>query len=159
MAGYLDNYGVDDARRGKLIKQIAIGTLAVAVAGLGLWLFFRNYGERKVAHHFLDALRSKDYQSAYSLWGCTPATPCRDYDFKRFMDDWGPSGIYAKASEGRYSIEDACGPGVVFTLEVPGTESLGIYVNRQDRTISYAPWPRCPGRHLHLWEFIKSRFS
>lgn len=158
MAGFLDEYGVQDERRNRIIKRIALVTLAVGVTTLLLWLFLRNYQERQIANRFLDAVHAKDYQKAYELWGCTAANPCRDYDFKRFMEDWGEQGVYARAAS-KYSIEDACGPGVVFTLEVPGAEAVGIYVNRADKTIGYAPWPRCPGRHLHLWEFIKSRFS
>lgn len=160
MAGYLEEYGVQDERRGRIIKRIAIIGVCSVVAGLLLFLFFRNFGERRVANAFLDSVKSKDYQKAYRLWGCTPQTPCRDYRFEKFLEDWGPNGVYKRVSEARYSIEDTCGPGVVFTLEIPGNEeAVGIYVSRTDRTISYAPWPRCPGRHLHLWEFIKSRFA
>jgi hypothetical protein len=159
MAGYLDTYGVSDARRIKLIKRFAIGAVSAAVIGLLLFLFLRNFSERRIANRFLDAVKSGQYQRAYETWGCTAANPCRDYKFEKFMEDWGPSGIYAKVKEGKYTIEDACGPGVVFTLELPGNEPVGIYVKRDDKTMSYAPWPRCPGRHLHLWEFIKSRFS
>jgi len=159
MADYLEGYGVEDARRGKLIKQIVIGTISAAALGLLLFLFFRNFSERRVANRFLDSVKARDYQAAYATWGCTPSTPCRDYNYQKFMEDWGPTGVYAKISEGRYSIEDACGGGVVFTLEMPGVEPLGIYVNRTDKSISYAPWPRCPGRHLHLWEFIKKQFG
>lgn len=159
MAGYLEGYGVEDARRGRILKKVALITVVSAVVALILWLFFQNFQERRIADAFLDAVKARDYQKAYTLWGCTPANPCRDYNFQRFMDDWGPKGVYAAASSGRYSIEDACGPGVVFTLELPGAEPVGIYVNRADRTMSYAPWPRCPGRHWHLWEFLKSRFA
>lgn len=159
MPGYLEGYGVEEARRGQLIKRIIIGTASAAVLGLLLFLFFRNFSERRVANSFLNAVKARDYQKAYATWGCTAATPCRDYKFEKFMEDWGPNGVYAKANDAHYSIEDACGGGVVFTLEMPGVEPLGIYVNRQDRTVSYAPWPRCPGRHLHLWEFIKKQFG
>jgi hypothetical protein len=159
MAGYLEDYGVQDAQRAKIVKRTLIVGFFTILLGLILFFFFRNFPERRVANEFLDAIRAKDYQRGYTLWGCTPSTPCRDYSLQRFMDDWGPNGVYSRATSGHYSIEDACGPGVVFTLEVPGAEAIGIYVSRTDKTISYAPWPRCPGRHLHLWEFLKSRFS
>jgi hypothetical protein len=32
-------------------------------------------------------------------------------------------------------------------------------VNADNNTLSYAISPRCPGKHLQIWEFIKSRFS
>jgi len=159
MTGYLDSYGVADVRRIKIIKRIAIITVTALVAGLILFLFLRNFSERRVADRFLSTVKAREYPKAYEIWGCTAAAPCRDYKFEKFMEDWGPTGLYAKVNEGRFSIEDACGPGVVFTLEIPGVEAVGIYVNRTDKTMSYAPWARCPGRHLHLWEFIKSKFS
>ena len=160
MAGYLDNYGVDEARRGKLVKRIILIGLCAAVVGLAAFLFFRNFSERRVANAFLDAVKAKDYQKAYTTWGCTMEKPCRDYRFEKFMEDWGPNGVYKRVGEASYTIEDACGPGVVFTLEVPGAEEpVGIYVNRTDKVVSYAPWARCPGRHLHLWEFVKAQFG
>lgn len=159
MAGYLEDYGVQDARRGKIIKRIVIIGLGTVATALVLFLVFRNFSERRVANAFLDAVKSKNYQQAYEKWGCTAAAPCRDYKFEKFMEDWGPNGVYKRVDEANYTIEDVCGPGVVFTLVIPGTEEpVGIYVNRTDRVVSYAPWPRCPGRHLHLWEFIKSKF-
>lgn len=158
MAGYLDSYGVADQRREGKIKTIAIAVAVIAVAGLAGFLFFRTFSERRVANSFLDTLRAQDYAGAYRTWGC--ATPCRDYPLNKFMEDWGPKGVYAKApAQGRYTISDICGEGVVFTLETPGTDPVGIWVSRTDHAMSFAPWPRCPGRHLHLWEFIRSRFS
>jgi hypothetical protein len=154
MAGYLEEYGVEEARRGKLLKRIALSALVAIAVGLALYFFLRNFQERRVANRFLDDLKTKNYQAAYELWGCTATSPCRDYKFEKFLEDWGPKGLYAQASEGKFTIEDACGPGVVFTLEIPGTEPLGLYVNRADKVLGYAPWPRCPGRHWHLWEFL-----
>jgi hypothetical protein len=75
------------------------------------------------------------------------------------MEDWGPKGQYANVKAARVSIVDSCGDGVVSTLVLPNTEPFGLYVERSTKVLSFAPWPRCPGRHLHLWEFIRSRFS
>jgi hypothetical protein len=32
-------------------------------------------------------------------------------------------------------------------------------VERKTDIISFAPWPRCPGAHLQIIRFLKSRFS
>jgi hypothetical protein len=157
MSGYLDSYGVADRRREGLIKRVAIGSIIVIVVGLAVFFILHNLSERRVANRFLDAVRAKDYALAYRDWGC--ATPCKDYPLEKFMEDWGPNGVYKNAAQGHFTTVDTCGEGVVLTLEMPGVEPVGLWVDRQTQTMSYAPWPRCPGRHLHVWEFIKSKFS
>lgn len=90
MSEFLDNYGVKDARREKRVKQILYTVLTLAVVGGGLWFFFRNWKEESRVKEFLTLLERQDYKTAYALWGCTEATPCRDYKFERFLEDWGP---------------------------------------------------------------------
>jgi hypothetical protein len=159
MAGYLDTYGVSDQKRERLTKKIVIALLITAVVGLSLFLFFRNFSEKRVAGSFFDALRANDHREAYRIWGCTEQTPCRDYSFEKFMEDWGPQGAYSNIHEARVTTVDACGEGVVLTVSVPNVEPFGIWVERSTHTMSFAPWPRCPGRHLRIWEFLKNRFS
>lgn len=154
MASYLDSYGVADQRREKNIKRVVIGAAAVVVVGLALFLFLRTWSEERVAHRFLDAVQANDPVKAYEIWGC--GTPCRDYPFQKFLEDWGPKGVFRN---GKYTIVDVCGEAVILTLEVPNAEPVGIWVNRANHSMSYAPWARCPGRHLHLWEFLKSKFA
>jgi hypothetical protein len=159
MAGYLDTYGTADLRRSRVRKRVVIVTLVTALAALTLFLIFHNFQEKRIVNRFLESVRSGNYQEAYQMWGCTPAAPCRDYSFTKFMEDWGPKGQYANVKAARVSIVDSCGDGVVSTLVLPNTEPFGLYVERSTKVLSFAPWPRCPGRHLHLWEFIRSRFS
>ncbi len=159
MAGYLDTYGVQDAKREKRWKWIILVSAAVVVIGLVLFLFFRNFREERAARAFLDALRAHDYQRAYELWGCTPQNPCRDYSFQKFMEDWGPNGQYKNVNAVQFTTVDACGQGVVLTVEYPNAEPFGLWVDRSTKTLGFAPWPRCPGRHWHLWDFIRSRFG
>jgi hypothetical protein len=157
MAGYLDNYGVADQKRERLIKRVAIGSVVVVLLAVFLFLFLRTYSEVRVANNFLNTLRAHDYGQAYKIWGCT--SPCKDYPMDKFMEDWGPAGVYKTAPEGKFPIVDVCGEGVVLTLQMPNADPVGLWVDRKNHTMSFAPWPRCPGRHLHLWEFIKSKFS
>jgi hypothetical protein len=159
MAGYLDTYGVADERRLRLTKRIALGTLAAAIVGLVLFLIFHNFSEKRVVARFFDAVRAGNYQAGYRMWGCTPATPCRDYSYQKFLEDWGPKGLYANAKAARVTTVDSCGTGVVTTVEYPNAEPFGLYVDRGTKTLSFAPWPRCPGRHWHLWQFLERQFS
>lgn len=159
MAGYLDNYGVQEARRERIWKKIVAWVVAAGLVALILFLVFRNYSEKRVANSFVDALRAHDYQRAYHIWGCSPEAPCRDYSMQKFMEDWGPNGLYRNAADIQFTIVDACGDGVVLTVQYPNAEPFGLWVDRSTKQLGFAPWPRCPGRHLHLWEFLKSRFS
>ena len=91
MSIFLDNYGVVDERREKRVKRILYTVLTLAVVGGGLWFLFRNYKEESRVKEFLSLLERRDYKTAYGLWGCTDATPCRDYGYTRFVEDWGPT--------------------------------------------------------------------
>jgi len=57
------------------------------------------------------------------------------------------------------TVVDSCGGGVVTTIEFPNAQPFGLWVDRGNKTLSYAPWPRCPGRHWHFLEFIQRQFS
>jgi len=67
--------------------------------------------------------------------------------------------VYKNAAALQIKEVDSCDSGVVFDIEYPGADEFGLWVERQTKIISFAPWPRCPGRHLQIWQFIKSRFG
>lgn len=159
MAGYLDEYGVADARREKNVKYIVIGLVLAAIIGTSAFYFFRNRPEESVADRFLTALRSKSYPEAYALFGCTPQTPCKYYAMERFLEDWGSNGTYKNPAEMKITNVDACDTGVVFDISYPGTDDQGLWVERATKVLSFAPWPRCPGPHLQIMEFLRSRFG
>ncbi len=48
---------------------------------------------------------------------------------------------------------------MVFDVENPKTDPLGLFVDSSTKLIGFAPGPRCPGRHFQFWEFLKSRFG
>src|SRR5262245_38740268 len=96
MAGYLDNYGVVDAQREKKVRILVASLLTVVIGGSILYFGFRDYAPEHKLKQFMEAVQSKDYKSAYTLWGCTMEAQCRDYSFDKFMEDWGPSGANAK---------------------------------------------------------------
>ena len=159
MAGYLDAYGAGDERRELLRKGVVLWGLAVAAASTVLYFTARTWRQERVVKQFVALLQQKEYQDAYKLWGCTPETPCKYYPPERFTADWGPSGTYADMAAARIENIDYCDTGVVFSVTFPKTETIGLWVERDTNIISFAPWVRCPGRHLHVWEFLKSRFS
>lgn len=160
MGGFLDaSYGVVDERRSRLVKRAILwGGLAV-VAGLILFFWLRNWRQEQVVKQFLSLLEQKRYQEAYAMWGCTPQHPCKYYEPEKFMEDWGASSPYANPTAIKVVHEDNCGNGVVFDIEAPKVDPQGLFVDKETNTLSYAPEARCPGRHLQLWEFLKSRFG
>ena len=140
MGSYLDTYGVKEARRGRLIKRILYSAVGlVVVSGLG-WFFLRNYPEESRIRDFVALLERKDYKAAHALWGCTESTPCRDYGYKRFVEDWGPTA----GSVTRVKV-NSCDGGIIQFVTVQGKETL-LYVDRQSKVISFAPWPVCTPR-------------
>ena len=160
MDGFLDaSYGVKDERKERLIKRIVIWGLSAIVVGLILFFTFRNWSEEREIKRFLALLEQKQYQDAYKLWGCSQDTPCKNYGPEQFNEDWGPASPFANVSAAKIVNVDACGGGVVFDLEVPNAPGVGLWVERDTNIIGFAPWVRCPGRHLQLWQFIKSHFG
>ena len=137
MGSYLDTYGVQEARRGRLIKRIVYSARGLVVASLAGWFFLRNYAEESRVREFVVLLEKKDYKAAHALWGCTEAAPCRDYGYTRFVEDWGPTA----GAVARVKVK-SCDGGIIQFLTVQGKETL-LYVDRQTRVISFAPWPVC----------------
>ena len=133
--------------------------LLAAISGSIAFYAFRTRSQEQVVKQFLDDLRRQQYQDAYRLWGCTQDTPCKYYPPEEFTQDWGPFSRYSNAAALKIEHVDFCNDGVVFDLAYPNTEHTGLWVQRSSNAISFAPWPRCPGRHLQLGEFFRSLFS
>jgi hypothetical protein len=157
MAGYLDEYGVKDAKRAKLTKWIVVGVLSALVLGTVGYFFFQNFSEQRAVGHFIDALNAKDYPAAYKFWETPEAQ--KFYPFAKFNEDWGPQGTYKNAVAMKIINVDACDAGVVFSVTYPGSDAFGLWVERATGKLSFAPWPRCPGRHLQIVEFLKNAFA
>ncbi|MBV8821020.1 MAG: hypothetical protein JO022_21860 [Acidobacteriaceae bacterium] len=161
MAGYLEAYGEAEqkhARNIRTLKWTAAIVCAVLIIGLILFSTFHNYREERQVRAFIDLLKNKDFQSAYHMWGCTDATPCRDYNFKRFMDDWGPNSPHADAAAAKIDTADSCGTGVVIPVEFQGTEAVPLWVERDNQIIGFSPDPECRKRRLHIREFFSNLF-
>lgn len=147
MAGYLDQYGKGDARREKWIKR----TIAIVLSVLVIWaaaaILLHNRTENNQVITFLNLLQNKDYQSAYHLFGCTEQTPCRDYSFEKFQEDWGPGGRFATIGSHKVVRSRACGTGVIVTVAVDSREEQ-FWVEKDNKTVGFSPWPACPESSL-----------
>ncbi len=141
MASYLENYGAQEEKREKRARLFKRALLALAillaVAGLG-WFFLRNYKEDRQVSAFVELLRKKEYASAYAMWGCSVDKPCRDYDYKRFMEDW-TAGAHADPDAIRVEKTRSCTGGIIRKLKYPADEVL-IFVSRGDLLLSFPPW-------------------
>lgn len=157
MPGYLDDYGVVDAKRERRKKQIVIWGLAILLVGTSGFFYFRNWSEERTIDRFFGLLKEQKYSDAYKLWQ-TPES-AKFYPPQKFTEDWGPNGIYKNASSLKIRNVDACNAGVVFWVSYSGAEDFGLWVDRSTGIVSFAPWVRCPGRHLRIWEFLKERFG
>ena len=162
MAGYLEEYGALEDRRARrlaLLKRWGLIVLLLLIVATVAYAVFKNYSEEKQVKTFLGKLQAKDYAGAYRMWGCTESTPCRDYSFARFNDDWGPNSPHAKSPAPHIDTSQSCGSGVILRLDYPHAEPVPLWVERGTGVLSFAPWPECPGRHLHLGAFFRSLFG
>jgi len=160
MPGFLDSsYGVTDARRERRNKRMAVWLVGILAVGSIAYFSFRSYRQERVVKQFLSLLKQQKYQDAYQMWGCTQESPCKYYPPDRFSEDWGPTGQYKDIANARIEAVDVCGSGVVFEMSVPKTDQFGLWVETNTNVLSYAPWARCPGRHLQIWEYLKSLFK
>lgn len=145
MSGYLDNFGVVDARREKRNKRIVISILSIAVVGGLLWYLFRDWKEEARVREFIALLEKKDYKQAYALWGCTDATPCRDYAFDKFLRDWGPDSIAGNMAAVQRGKVKSCSGGIIQQMTIKG-EEVNLFVDRNSLVLGFAPWPVCKPR-------------
>jgi hypothetical protein len=141
MAGYLDQYGAGEEQRARKIKIAILSILAVAVTGGILFYIFKNYRQEQQVKHFFDLLSRKEYNAAYALWGCTDEKPCRDYPLEEFLKDWGPASGKADYHIAR---SRSCGSGVILTVGYSDREQDLLWVERDELTIGFSPWPGCP---------------
>lgn len=162
MSSYLEAYGEAEGRREKRVRIVKISSIVLGcllVVGLIFYGIFRNHGEEQQAKAFIDLLRAHDYQRAYRLW-CTDANPCPGYPLSKFLEDWGPQSVHADESSANIGLSQSCGSGVVIRIDYKGSEEpVPLWVERDTKTISFAPYAECPGRHLRIGAFFRSLFG
>jgi hypothetical protein len=148
MAGYLEEYGVADERRSRVVRRIAVSA-GVAAACVVLYLLLPilsmlvpplSPGWWHV-RTFMRDLRRHDYSAAYREWGCT--RPCQDYSFADFMGDWGPQGRFAGAAAGSIRKVRPCGGGTIVAIDWPGDNQI-LWYRPADSSLTFWPWGGCP---------------
>ncbi len=158
MPGYLEDYGVTDAKREKKVKVIVITLLSVVIVSGTLYALFRDYKEELVVKRFLAAVERKDYAAAYVFWGCSKEAPCRDYSYEKFLEDWGPKGENTALVAGGIHESERCGTGYLAALH-SGDQDVALWVERSTGVLGYAPWINCPEKKLRLMKWLKMKFG
>jgi hypothetical protein len=163
MSSYLEAYGAAEQHRARvlaIVKTSSIVLVCVLVVGIILYGVFKNHSEEQRARTFLGLLQSHNYQAAYAMWGCTDTHPCPEYPFTKFQEDWGPQSTHASESAAHLGVSQSCGSGVLLRVDYQGSEEpVSLWVERSSGVISFAPWPECPGRHLHFGAWLRSVFG
>ncbi len=157
MAGYLDSYGVSDAKREKNVKRWVFGVVGAVLVGLFAYWFLHDFREKRQVSLFLDLLKERKYDDAYRLWGCDPAHPCRDYNMQKFMEDWGPKSPHPDASKAHVRRTRSCDAGIIQILEYAPGDEVALYVDRAQRQIGFSPFTYCvdaSGRNTKFWDIF-----
>ncbi len=157
MGSYLQHYGAGEERRNRTIWRIILGAIGLLLILCILYFLLHNYREKQVVDRFLTRVNAHDYASAYADWGCTTASPCRNYDYKRFMEDWGP----AKKTSSPWKIAsvDGCNAFVTVNVQAEGAELESLGVVRGSKTLMYAPAPECQEPQWRWKQFFSRLFG
>lgn len=156
-ASYLEDYGVYDERRNRIVRFVVISLVVAAAVALAAYLFFEDHSESQKAKLFLQEVNGRNYQAAYREWGCTGQHPCPNYDYNRFLETWGPQ---SKAS-GPWQIAstDSCKSFLTVNVRAPGAEPESLAVQRSDNSMGYAPEPECQERKWRWRQFFQRFFT
>ena len=157
MGSYLQQYLAEEERRNRIIKWIVLGCLIAVVLAIVLYFIFHNFPEKQVAKRFLSEVNSRNYAAAYREWGCTTEHPCPNYDYNRFMEDWGPSKKIA--SPWKIASVDGCRTFVTINVQAEGAELQSLAVQRNDHSLGYAPAPECQEYKWHWKQFFRRIFG
>ena len=157
MGSYLQQYGAGDEHRSRIRKTIVLSCILVLVLAIAAYLFFHNYPEKQVAKDFLAEVNSGQYQQAYRDWGCTTQHPCPNYDYHRFMEDWGPSQKIS--SPWKIASIDGCKTFVTVNVQATGSELQSLSVERDNKALGFAPAPECQEREWHWKQFFRRLFG
>lgn len=146
MSGYFEGFGAKEAKRERLVHRILLAVVILTVAGGISWYFLRNYRENRQTDRFFALLEARNYPEAYKLWGCSVENPCRNYNYDKFMADWGPKSPAKDPSKIRVANTRSCDTGIIKILRLPNGEQTPLWVERKDLTIGFAPWTVCNPR-------------
>jgi len=157
MGTYLQQYGEGDEQRIRKIKRIVIVSVLVIVVLLVAYFVRHDYPEKQEATKFLALVNEGRYQDAYRAWGCTDAQPCPNYDFHRFMEDWGPSKDVTPPW--KIASIDGCKSFVTINVQARGSSLQSLMVDRATRILGFAPAPECQEKKWRFRQFFHRLFG
>ena len=152
MPGYLEEYGIEDVRRGRVVRRVVLVCTATIILAVISYLFFHNFSEKRTVARFLDQVNTHNYQEAYREWGCTTEHPCPNYDFRRFMEDWGPSK--QTSAPWKVASVDGCTTFVTVNVQASGAPLQSLSVERSDWSLGFAPSPECQEKQWRWKQFL-----
>jgi hypothetical protein len=157
MGSYLQHYGAGEERRNRTVRNIVLSLVGLLILLWVLYLVFHNYSEKQAVKRFLAEVNAHDYQRAYADWGCTASTPCPNYNYQRFLQDWGPNQKIT--SPWKIASVDGCKAFVTVNVQAAGSELQSLGVERGTKTIMYAPAPECQEAKWHWKQFFSRIFG
>ena len=137
---FLADYGQADRRYEKIVQVAGYALLAAVVLGGIYWLFFRNWREERQVSRFLTLIEQQKYEDGYRMWGCSTETPCPNYSYNKFMEDWGPNSSLGKVT--RYHVGRSYDQpsGVIILVEVNGRKIPNLWVGEGSEVIGFSPY-------------------
>jgi hypothetical protein len=157
MSSYLQTYGEGEERRNRVIKIIILSLIGLLILLWAFYLFFHNYSEKQTVSRFLEKVNKHDYAGAYADWGCTTAAPCKNYDYNRFLQDWGPDKKIS--SPWKIASVDGCKAFVTVNVQATGSELESLGVQRGLKTIMFAPAAECQEPQWRWKQFFRRMFG
>ena len=137
---YLADYGRADRRYEKIVTVAGYVLLTAVVLGCIYWLFFWNWREERRVGEFLISIEQQQYEQAYRMWGCSLETPCPNYSYDKFLEDWGPDSQLGKINSydlGRSYDQQS---GVIILVEVNGRRIPNLWVEKDSQVIGFSPY-------------------
>ncbi len=157
MGSYLQQYGAEDERRNRTIRNIVLAGVAIVAVAIAAYLIFHDYPAKQAVKRFLGQVNSRDYQGAYRDWGCTAAHPCPNYDYNRFLEDWGPAKKIS--SPWKIASVDGCRAFVTVNVQADGAELQSLSVDRSNDSLGFAPAPECQEPQWRWKQFFHRIFG
>lgn len=157
MGSYLQHYGAGEEHRNRTIRNIILSVIGALIAVWILYLVFHNFSEKQTVKRFLAQVNSHNYPQAYADWGCTTSSPCTNYDYKRFLQDWGPEKKVG--SPWKIASVDGCKTFVTVNVQASGAELQSLGVERGSKTLMYAPAPECQEPQWRWKQFFSRLFG
>ncbi len=157
MSTFFQQYGVEDERRSKTVWRIVYICLGLLILGVAAYFLLQDRPEKNVANTFIEKVNAKQFSEAYRDWGCTAEHPCPHYDYKRFLEDWGPEK--KTTSPWKVASVDSCRSFLTVNVKAEGAELESLSVQRSDRSLGFAPSPECQERQWRWKQFFSRIFG